>query len=354
MTTDSTTGDSTTDAPTATPGDGGLVDTAVLQLGTSMTSDWYHDDERPGRVVAIDSQDRAQAVLHPERLDDETLDEMSDFLSATSFDESLLVLVETVGPSTCYSEVAVADVRLESGTLRASAEAVDTSEEGEGCGDAITFSAALLRATVDGTPPTTATVTLTSGLGDSAALTASVDDPLGPRLEDLAGSVRPDGDPPATPAALDCSVDGFERHGTGYDDVAWGAATDDDGQATFGLRTDTLAAAYGDTVTVTLTNVTDATQYTGNRHKYNLEVLTEDGWQDVRGTDGEGPVGYTDEAVGHAPGEGFEWELELTESGVLAGHVYEDSLSVCPDLPSGRYRFVFWEPTVAVAFDVER
>jgi len=38
----------------------------------------------------------------------------------------------------------------------------------------------------------------------------------------------------------------------------------------------------------------------------------------------------------------------------VAGHVHEDSLSVCPDLPPGRYRFVFWEPTVAVAFDVER
>jgi hypothetical protein len=29
-----------------------------------------------------------------------------------------------------------------------------------------------------------------------------------------------------------------------------------------------------------------------------------------------------------------------------------DSLVVCPDLEPGRYRFVFWEPDVAVAFDL--
>lgn len=105
-------------------------------------------------------------------------------------------------------------------------------------------------------------------------------------------------------------------------------------------------------MTVTLTSLGPGTGGTGNRNKYSLQVLTEAGWQDVRGsTDGE-PLPYTDEAVRHEPGEGFRWTFDLTPEGVIAGHVHEDALAVCPGLPAGRYRFVFWEPLVAVSFDL--
>lgn len=47
----------------------------------------------------------------------------------------------------------------------------------------------------------------------------------------------------------------------------------------------------------------------------------------------------------------------MTEAGVLAGHVHETKLEVCPGLPAGRYRFVYngivsGEP-LAVEFDYE-
>jgi len=345
--------DPTTTEPTTEPSPSDL-DTTVLQVDSSLTSDWWDDDDGPpGRVVAIGSEQRVEAVLDPDSMSGEAQEELQSFLTATDFESSTLVLVETVGPSTCYSEVGVENARIESGAFRADAHAVDDSEQGAACGDAITFPAALIRATVDGTPPETATLTVTNGWGDSADLTATVDDPIGPSLDDVEGYVRPEGDPETVPPTLSCPDDSFRRHASGYDasDVSWGVTGND--ASAFALRTETLSASLGDTVTLTLTNVSEQETFTGNRHKYNVELLTENGWQDVRGNPNGDPIAYTDEALGHAPGEGFEWDLELTEDGLIDGHYNESQLTVCPDLQPGRYRVVFWEPTVAVAFDVE-
>ncbi|MCW8172870.1 hypothetical protein D8S78_14365 [Natrialba swarupiae] len=81
---------------------------------------------------------------------------------------------------------------------------------------------------------------------------------------------------------------------------------------------------------------------TGNASKYALERLTEEGWIEIRGTIGEATFGYTDEGILHPPGEGFEWTLELTESGILADHFRGEDLEICPDLAAGRYRFAYW------------
>jgi hypothetical protein len=81
-------------------------------------------------------------------------------------------------------------------------------------------------------------------------------------------------------------------------------------------------------------------------------VRTENGWQDVRGSTEHERFAYTDEAVMHRPGEGFEWTFELTESGLVADHTHD--LTVCPDLQTGRYRFVYFSPGVAVSFDLQR
>jgi len=111
-----------------------------------------------------------------------------------------------------------------------------------------------------------------------------------------------------------------------------------------------------DFLTVELTNVTDEPVYTGNRTKYNIQAYTEDGWQDVRVADEEQRFGYEDDAVEHPPGEGFEWPVELTEAGIVAG-THHAHAEVCPELSSGRYRFAFFGITdgaVAVAFDLRR
>jgi hypothetical protein len=135
----------------------------------------------------------------------------------------------------------------------------------------------------------------------------------------------------------------------------WNAALGEaynDEELTFAMRvhtTQTVASdeeapprvGRGNEVRVTMHNVSTDVQGTGNRHKWNLQVLTMDGWEDVRGTTGDDPIVYTDEAIEHRPGEGFEWSFEMTEEGIVAGHTHEDILEVCPDLQPGRYRFVY-------------
>jgi hypothetical protein len=339
------------------PGGGATVEgTETVQTGTRLgRPDWHHDDEAVGDVVVMDSQERARAVLAQLEVPERHQDGVRTLLQETEFDSSLLVLVETVGPNTCYDEVSVSALAVEDGTLTGEASAVETSGDGEACGDAITYPSALVEVTFDGAVPTSASLSITDGWGDTETVTATASDPLSPDPDDLPGHVRPSGDPPAVPPALSCPDEDFERHPTSHDDeVPWGEAEPNDETVPFALRVDSESVDYGDTVTVTLTNVSDRLQGTGNRHKYNLEVRTEDGWQDVRGrTDGD-YFGYTDEAISHAPGDGFEWTIELAEAGLAEGHYHEDAIEVCPDLPAGRYRFVFWEPTVAVAFDVER
>ncbi|MFC6771670.1 hypothetical protein ACFQDD_09105, partial [Halorubrum pallidum] len=108
----------------------------------------------------------------------------------------------------------------------------------------------------------------------------------------------------------------------------------------------------GDSFRIELTNVSDRPTHVGNQGKYNLELRTEGGWTEIRGTDGEGLFGYTDEALGVDPGETLTWEFEMTESGLTASGPHADDLRVCPDLVPGRYRFVFWGgDDLAVAFD---
>lgn len=173
--------------------------------------------------------------------------------------------------------------------------------------------------------------------------------------DELPGAIRPDADPATVPEPLVCKDDAFERHSVGFDEseLEWGSVRDNR-VPTFALRVDDLAFERGDEIRVTLTNVRGVEMSTGNRYKYNFQVYTGEGWQDVRGWAGGMALPYTDELVEHEPGTGFEWTLTLTEEGLLDGHPHEDDLVVCPGLPAGRYRFAFWgvDGAVAAAFDL--
>ena len=173
----------------------------------------------------------------------------------------------------------------------------------------------------------------------------------------LSGHVRPEDDPETVPPALSCDDEEFHRLQQQYfneQSLSWGDTSTEDDAPRFALRVERLEYEYGETATIEFTNVSDEVQTTGNRHKYSIEVKTEAGWQDVRGKTSDRGLEFNDLGIEHQPAEGFEWTLELTEDGVLAGHTHEDRLTVCPGLPAGRYRFVYWEPAIAVAFNLAR
>jgi hypothetical protein len=367
--------DEVTTVEAETPERTELVSSETVQYAATGTRPgWFEGTgETVGHVVVIDSEERAKAVLSTEALPTDRREEVGDLVQTTDFSESVLLYVESVGPNACNDEIDVADLGVEDGALSATASVVDSSEESDGtgenggtdesggttaCAQIITFPSALVWATFSGEPPTRATVRLVDGWDNETEVTVNSDDSLSPDPADLDGYVRPDGDPAHVPDGLSCDAEGVQRiqNWAGADEIPWGEsgplAESDDGAQTFALRVDQREVPLGETVTITMTNLTDEQQYTGNRHKYAFEILTEDGWQDVRVAPEDESLGYTDEAIGHDPGEGFQWSFELTEDGVIADHTHEDALDVCPDLQPGRYRFVCWEPTVAVAFDV--
>lgn len=174
------------------------------------------------------------------------------------------------------------------------------------------------------------------------------------------GHVRPSGDPQAVPASLDdgCEMESYTRLVQPADEVHWGTFPDGAGRPAYELRVAEPAYERGDTVEVTLTNVSLRPREIGDPSvRHNVQVLTDAGWQDVR-VEEDGPGTYPEVGGGSAfPGRVETWSFPLTAAGVLDLHGMGSSMQVCPDLPVGRYRFVCsavgtWDDGVAVAFDV--
>lgn len=308
--------------------------------------------ERPGFCAFLADPMDARWVV------DEADTAATAFVSDTDFETSVLVYVESVGPNTCYNELALDDVGVENGTIVGHATAIDASDDDvDVCAPSLTYPGSLIRVTTDPLPDA-ARITITDGWGTVAEVTPE-DGVLDP--DSLPGSVRPEGEPEVVPDALVCDDDEFERHYPGYgDDVSWGSGTGVDDAPGLELRVvdpdepaESTTFARGDELRVELTNVSTTPIGIGNDGKYNLELYTEAGWTEVRGHDTDGPpFVYTDELLMHSPGETVSWTLTLTEEGIVERHQHEDRLRVCPDLQPGRYRFVFWDSDdVAVAFD---
>ncbi|SNZ17685.1 hypothetical protein SAMN06269185_3085 [Natronoarchaeum philippinense] len=361
-----------------------LVDATTVHLEPTLSApDWYVESESTtAAVTVLDSEKRVREAIDLAARTGDRHDGATSLVASTDFETSVLLLVETVGPNTCYRSVDVSEVQVrgplvltlddetsgnesastsdDEALIRADTAAVDTCEDdagdgGVGAGQALTFPAALVRVTVDGPVPDTAKVTVTDGWGQTSTVSASASGTPLNGATTVPGHVRPDGEPATIPAPLTCEDESFERHGQYVPEkrVEWGTATGEDGAPRFEMRVDRTSVRRGESVTVTMTNATDREQYTGIWRKYNLQVRTEAGWQDVRGAPDGGSIAYTDEAVVHEPGEGFEWTIEITPQGILDGP-YGKDFAVCPGLPAGRYRFLFWEPAVAVAFDLRR
>jgi len=160
------------------------------------------------------------------------------------------------------------------------------------------------------------------------------------------GEIRPNQSPKAV-ESFTCENDDLERHPRMYDATEWGD-TDQ-----FSLRVESTSYKYGDNINIWLTNTSSGPKVIGNRYSYNLEIFTNDSWNEIRW--GDGSFGYSDEAIQKEKDEGFQWNIEFTESGIADATNVE--LSVCPDLVSGRYRFVYWGlsgTAVAVSFDLRK
>lgn len=150
------------------------------------------------------------------------------------------------------------------------------------------------------------------------------------------------GDPPAVPDSLTCDEEGRQRVRQTFaeSELRYGTARSTAGLPALRLSADRRQVPRGETVTITLQNVSLLPRQRGSKTRNTLQVLTADGWRDVRvWTPGSVPPHPRDRTMW--PGDSLEWSLTMTEADLPDGYVFVTGLEVCPRLPTGRYRFVF-------------
>lgn len=156
-------------------GDGGLS-FELHQIGpTTAAPDWSGRGNAAGAVEFY--RTRADAR---ERLDGELLSGLPgerreaalEFVDGTDFGTAVVLYVASEGPDTCHDEMAVRDLSLDGTTLTGTVAARDTRQSGEGCGDAITYPSALVRANADPRPDR-AELTVLNGWGDESTVEAT-------------------------------------------------------------------------------------------------------------------------------------------------------------------------------------
>ncbi len=163
-------GDGTGESDGTDGGDGDDADasdpdpeTEVHRVGAALSGPAWDREERRG-FCALYADESGAAWL----LGDASAETVA-FVEATDFDESVLAYVESVGPTTCHAEIALADVAVEDGTLVANAT-VEGPDDDVACGEAITLSGAFLRVTTDARPDAIR-VSVTDGWGETSEVT---------------------------------------------------------------------------------------------------------------------------------------------------------------------------------------
>lgn len=162
--------------------------------------------------------------------------------------------------------------------------------------------------------------------------------------------MKPDGNPSATPSEFVCGEDGTEREEQQFQEgeLAWG----DDG-GPWELRVDRTSVERGGGLAIRITNISDEKRYRESHGHFNLQVNSSVGWQEVRVWDEDEGYPRPDVIRHQSPGESYKWNLEVSKDGIPG--------KVCPGLPEGRYRFVYYgfesdyeenTPPLGVVFDV--
>ncbi|QWC18672.1 hypothetical protein KI388_11115 [Halorubrum sp. 2020YC2] len=155
-----------TDGGDGADGDGaaGEVTTAVRQVGSALSGPAWDRTERRGFCVLITEGDGDGAWPSAE-----APEEARAFVEETDFSESVVCYVESVGPTTCHDEVSFDGVGVEDGTLVTDATVQGAESEDVACGEAVTYSAALLRVTSDPLPGA-ARLSVTDGWGEAGTV----------------------------------------------------------------------------------------------------------------------------------------------------------------------------------------
>ncbi|MGM0371383.1 MAG: hypothetical protein ACQEQJ_02625 [Halobacteriota archaeon] len=145
------------------PGSGSTItETETIPLAVRSNRPTWHEEGVVGHAVLIASDEDQATALEAFDLPSERLNSIESALEGLDYETERVLLVESVGPSACYRTVEFENGRLTGGTLQTTARAVEAADE-DACATVITYPSALLRVTVDGTPPATAEITIRDG-----------------------------------------------------------------------------------------------------------------------------------------------------------------------------------------------
>ena len=154
-----------------------VTDTASIPLAVrSGRPRWHDSEEVVGFAALIDGEERAATANSQFTLSQERAAAVEEIVAETDFESERILLVETVGPRACYSEVSFSAVRLVGETLTAAATA--TARDADACAEVITYPSALLKVSFGDTPVDEAAVEITDGWGDSAVIAATTESDL--------------------------------------------------------------------------------------------------------------------------------------------------------------------------------
>lgn len=183
--------------------------------------------------------------------------------------------------------------------------------------------------------------------------------------------IRPASEPDTVPSKLDCPEEAVTekceevreaydmdidcddssarrlRQRPDEDKVQWGGDPD----SGWVLQADRSSLQHGEEVTIYL----EGSDRRGSNSRFNLQVFTEAGWEDVRVTTDWLGDDHEDIQLGGDEEWTFDFgdDLQFTHTRMSEMR----TLFACPGTPNGRYRFVYWgigDPAdgLAVAFDL--
>ena len=217
----------------------------------------------------------------------------------------------------------------------------------------VSFSASLAGCTSSSTKNTsTNSSPSTETTGNSSQSTETSSVIIEP--DELPGEVRPTTDPQSRTEPLECQNEDWTRYSTEFseDNLVMGDIYKDESPV-MSLRVNDTEFTRDDECEITLTNVSDDF-VRFSPMEYNLVVLTEVGWQDIRVLIDDDPE-YPEELIAMDSTGTRSWTFPLNEDELAFREPYDEFWDVCPSLPTGRYLFVLYgEVTspIGVSFDL--
>lgn len=110
----------------------------------------------------------------------------------------------------------------------------------------------------------------------------------------------------------------------------------------FELDLDQQSYERGEKLVAELRNVTDTERLSGAQTKYDIQFKAAHGWQTVIGVPEDGHYPWPAIGIAHQPGEGFTWQINLTQEGISGDSDPAESYRACGPMAPGTYRFIYW------------